>query len=51
MPPILVADQPSSIGETVLSRDYVANCLPSDHKPRGDRARKDYGKMSDFHLQ
>ena len=24
---------------------FVANCSRTDHKPRGGRARKDYGKM------
>jgi hypothetical protein len=30
---------------------YVAFCCPTEHKPRGDRAREDYGKMSDEHTQ
>ena len=24
---------------------FVAFCFPTDHKPRGDRARKDYGTV------
>ena len=26
-------------------KHFVAFCFPTDHKPRGDRARKDYGTV------